>query len=135
MAEGVEPHGGPLPLVKREADLLPLALAAAARAGDPDPELVQHVSGTREELTTLTGSIVHSDEPSYMIAIRGNFMTRQPFPPGPEWDHRRGETMSFPVKVLVVSIQSGQVIDSGSDRQYPDLAKVGPVVTDYRRAS
>ena len=31
-----------------------MALQAAARAGDPDPEVVQHVSGTRQALTTLT---------------------------------------------------------------------------------
>jgi hypothetical protein len=134
MAEEPKPRREPLPLVTKEADLLPLALKAAARAGDPDPELVQHVSGTRQKLTTLTGSIVHSDDPCYMIAIRGSFSGRRPFPHGPEWDHRRGEIEHWPVKVLVVEISSGRIVDSGGGRQWPDLAQVGPVVTDRRRS-
>ena len=36
---------GALPLVRTEADILPLALEAAARCGDPNPELVQHITG------------------------------------------------------------------------------------------
>jgi hypothetical protein len=135
MAEGPEPRRGPLALVTKEADLLPLALQAAARAGDPDPELVQHVSGTREKLTTLTGSIVHSDDQCYMVAIRGSFSSRRPFPPGPDWDHRKGEIEHWPVKVLVVEIASGRIVDSGAGHKWPDLAHVGPVVTDYRRPS
>jgi len=123
-----------LPLVQSEADLLPLAREVAARAGGSDPELVQHVRGTREELTTLRGSIVHSDEPSYMIAMRGTFVRRRPFPPGGERDQTRADMESISVKVLVVEIKTGRVTDSGSGGEYPDLAKVGSVVTDYQRA-
>jgi hypothetical protein len=132
MSEEPKQRRDPLPLVAKESDLLQLALQTAARSGDPDPELVQHVSGTRQELTTLTGSIVHSDEPCYMVAIRGRFSGRRPFPPGPEWDHRRDEIEHWPVKVLVVEIRSGRIVDSGGGNDWPDLAQVGPVVTDHR---
>ncbi len=40
--------------------------------------------------------------------------------------------VTFPVQVLVIEINSGRVTDSGSDFNYPDLASVGPVITDYR---
>jgi hypothetical protein len=43
--------------------------------------------------------------------------------------------MSFLVSVLVVDIETGQVTDSGSSNEYPDLASVGPVVTDYPPAA
>lgn len=95
---------------------------------------MQHVSGTRQELTTLTGSIVNSDDPCYMVAIRGSFSGRRPFPPGPQWDRRRDEIEHWPVKVLVVEIASGRIVDSGGGHQWPDLEQVGPVVTDRRRS-
>jgi hypothetical protein len=125
---------GPLPVVRNEGDILRLALEVAARSGDPNPELVQHTSGTREAATKTTGSWVPSDQPSYLIAIRGRFTTRRPRPPlSPELapKHAVNETMSFPVSVLVVDIESGRVTDSGSSYEYPELASVGPVVTDY----
>lgn len=123
---------GPLPNVTCEVGLLLLALEAAARAGDLNAEVVQHVSGTRGALATLTGPIVHSAEPSYMVAIRGNFVTPCPFPPGPRCDRSRGRDDVFPVKLPVVAIQSGQITDSGTDRKSSDLAQVSPVATDYR---
>jgi hypothetical protein len=126
---------GALPLVRTEADILPLALEAAARSGDPNPELVQHITGTREEVTKTTGSSVHSDEPSYLIAIRGNFTGRVRRPPSPPWDQTRDETESYSVRVLVVEIKSGTITDSGGGRTYPDVSAVGTVVTDYRRAA
>lgn len=124
-----------LPLVKSEEDLLPLALTVAALYGDRDPELVQHVSGTREALTKTTGSWVHSDEPSWMIAMRGQFTGPAPSLPVPGDDHGRDEMTTWSVQVLVVSINSGRVMDSGGGRKYPDLASVGEVVTDYQRAA
>lgn len=126
----------PFPLVKREADVLVLALAVAARSGDPDPELVQHTIGSRESATKTTGSWVASEEPSYLIAIRGRFEApRAPGPPRlrrPGWEQ---DTVSFSVQVLVVELKSGRITDSGGDRQLPDLASVGPVITDYRASA
>ena len=123
---------GALPLVRSDADILPLALEAAARSGDPNPELVQHITGTREQVTKTTGSWVHSDEPSYLIAIRGNFTRRVRRPPSPPWDQTPDETESYSVKVLVVEIKSGTITDSGGGPRYPDVSSVAPVVTDYR---
>jgi hypothetical protein len=134
MADDSRATRGPLPLVQDEADILPVALGAAARSGDADPELVQHVKGTREEITKTTGSWVHSDEPSYLIAIRGNFTRRVRRPPGPDRDQTRNETEPYSVKVLVVEIKSGRITDGGSGRTYPDLSAASPVVTDYRRS-
>ena len=117
------PGRRPLPLVKTERDLLSLALEAAARAGDSNPELVQHVTGTREEVTKTTGSWVLSDEPSYLVAVRGDFSQSRPFPPGPDWDHRRNELESYSVRVLVVEIKSGRITDSGSGGNVPGLIR------------
>jgi hypothetical protein len=88
-----------------------------------NPELVQHTSGTREAATKPTGSWVRSGQPSYLIAIWGRFTARRPRrPPAPEPvpKHAIDETMSFPVTVLVVDIETGRVTDSGSSFEYPD---------------
>jgi hypothetical protein len=105
-----------------EDDLPLLALAAAARSGDPDPALIQHTTGTRGELTKLTGSWGPSDEPSWMIAIRGRFTLRPALPPSvpPEIRREASEDVSC----------TGRVTDSGASNDYPDLVSVGPVVTD-----
>jgi hypothetical protein len=129
------PAHKPLPLVRAEADLLPLALEVAARAGEPDPELIQHVCGSREEVTKTTGSWVHSDEPSYLIAIRGNFTARRPVSPTTERQGRQAESRSYSVQVLVFDVKTGRITDSGGSGEYPGLSAVGPVVTDYRRPS
>ncbi len=126
---------GPLPIVRSEADILPLALQAAARKGDPSPQLVQHTTGTREAATKTTGSWVRSDQLSYLIAIRGRFTARRGRGPSipPEVRHDdSSEYMSWTVQVLVIDIETGRVTDSGGSNDYPDLASVGPVVTDYR---
>jgi hypothetical protein len=116
---------------QHERDILRLALEAAARGGDPDPELIEHTTGTREAVTT-TGSWVYSDEASYLIAMRGKFSARRPRPPVVKPTEAGDEFMSYPVQVLIVEIASGRVTDSGSSPDYPHLASVGPVVIDYR---
>jgi hypothetical protein len=125
---------GPLPVVRQEGDILRVALEVAARSGDPNPELVQHTSGTREAVTKTTGSWVRSDQPSYLIAVRGCFTARRPRPPLPPElapKHAVDDTMTFPVIVLVVDIDTGRVTDSGSSHDYPNLASVGLLVTDH----
>jgi hypothetical protein len=49
-------------------------------------------------------------------------------------DEGKDAIMSFSVVVLVVDIETGRVTDSGSSNDYPDLAAVGSVVTDYSTA-
>ena len=122
-------------IVREEADLLQLALAVAARKGDPEPTLIQHTIGTREAATKTTGSWVESDDASYLIAMRGNFTAqspRRPFVPGGQPPDAAAETISYSVQVLVVSIATGCITDSGGGNEYPDLGSVGPVVTDRR---
>lgn len=123
------------PIVHEEADVLKLALAVAARKGDPEPTLIQHTIGTREAATKTTGSWVESEDPSYLIAMRGNFTAaspRRPFVPGGHSPDTAPETISYSVQVLVVSIATGRVTDSGGGNEYPDLGSVGRVVTDRR---
>lgn len=126
------PGLGPLPLVRNPRDILRLALEVAARCGDPNPEMIEHTTGTREAVTTTTGSLVYGDEPSYLIAMRGRFSARRPRPPVATPTEAVEEFMSYPVQVLVVEIESGRVTDSGLSPDYPDLGSVGPVVIDYR---
>lgn len=122
---------GPLPLVRNERDILRLALEVAARNGDPSPELIEHTIGTREAATKTTGSRVRSGEPSYLIAMRGDFSVPRPDPPTLSPTDAQDRVLVYPIHVLVVEIASGCVTDSGSSPDYPDLSSVGPVVTDY----
>jgi len=126
------PVPGPLPLVRNERDILRLALEVAARCGDPNPELIEHITGTREAVTKTTGSWVYGDEPSYLIAMRGRFSARRRRPPIVKLPEAGNQFVSYPGQVLVVEIESGRVTDSGSSPDYPDLASVGPVVIDYQ---
>ena len=104
-------------VIRDEHDILAFGLEAARSFGDTGPELIQHTTGTREAVTKASGSSVHSDEPSYLIAIRGDFAAL---------------SMRFSVLLCVVNISTGRVTDSAESNDYPDLASVGPVVTDYR---
>ena len=122
---------GPLPLVRNERDILRLALEVATRNGDPSPELIEHTIGTREAATKTTGSWVRSGEPSYLIAMRGEFSAARPTPPTVRPTDGQDRVMAYPVQVLVVEVASGRVTDSGSSSEYPDLRSVGPVVIDY----
>ena len=99
---------------------------------------MQHTTGTREAVTRTTGSIVFDDQPSYLIAVRGTFMVRARGPWVPPELRRHpsaGDDVSYSVQVLVVDIAFGRITDSGNSDHYPDLASVGPVVTDYQSSS
>jgi hypothetical protein len=125
---------GPRLLVRREEDILQFALDVAAMKGDSAPELVQHTAGSREAATKTTGSWVRSEAPSYLIAMRGKFTA----PAAPDKSATRRQEdgfVSYSVQVLVVDIETGQLTDSGGGDDYPDLASVGAVVTDYRGSS
>jgi hypothetical protein len=126
---------GPLPVVRNEGDILRLALEIAARKGDPNPELIEHTTGTREAATKTTGSWVRSDELSYLIAMRGDFSAPRPTPPTIRPTAAQDRVMAYPVQVLVVEVASGRVTDSGSSSAYPELSSVGPVVIDYPRSA
>jgi hypothetical protein len=126
--------GASVIVIESESDILPFALDAARRYGERDAELIQHTTGTREAATKATGSWVHGDELSYLIAIRGRFSAPRPTPQRaalPKPGDRQTGAMKFSVLVRVVDVATGHVTDSGSSNDYPDLATVGPVITDY----
>ncbi len=128
--------GGTLPGAStssfNERKILTLARSAAASKRDPTPSLIQHATGTRQHANrVMTGGahLVPGDEPSYLIAIRGEFSgwARQPpFPPRPP------QLARWTAQMLVVDAATGQVTDSGGSNDYPDLTALGPVTTDYR---
>jgi hypothetical protein len=113
-----------------ESELLALALDVAVRMGDPNPMLIQHARGTRYEVTRTTGSIVFSDAPSYIVAMQGNFRTRRPSPPRHLIPNDQ-QFLSYPFQTLVIDTETGQITDSGSSNQCPNLASLGEVVTDH----
>jgi RimJ/RimL family protein N-acetyltransferase len=73
---------------------------------------------------------VPGEERSYLIAIEGHFVGVRPAPPRLRRDPP--ETMSWSVQMLVVDAVTGRVTDFGGSNDYPDLAAMGEVVTDYR---
>lgn len=104
------------------------ALKAAAGDGDPHPTLIQHAEGTRFAANLLAGGdLVFDWHWAYLIAIRGHFKLRDFHgPPG-------AKPPQGTVITLVVDARTGQGEDFGVSNQYPDIAKLGPVTTDYRR--
>lgn len=113
-----------------ERELLAIALGVAARAGDPNPELIQHARGSRFDVTRTTGSTVFGDVPSYIVVIKGNF--RAPAPHHRIRPDRPDEpVVAYPFQMLVVDANTGQITDSGSSSQSPDLTPLDEVVTDH----
>jgi hypothetical protein len=107
--------------------IVAIALAAATRAGDPHPSLIQHVEGTRQRANAVdSGDIVAGGQWSYLIAERGRFVfvgvapSRTP----------DGGSVYGSVLTLVVNARTGEVTDSGLSNRYPAMSKLGPVVTD-----
>lgn len=127
--------GGTLPTASTslfdESKILALATSVAASKRDPTPSLIQHSTGTREQANSvMTGEDHHvpGEKKSILIAIQGNFSgtaRRPPFPPSPP------TTTTWSVQMLVVNAATGQVTDSGGSNDYPDLASLSPVITDY----
>ncbi|MGO9972052.1 MAG: hypothetical protein ACLP01_04430 [Solirubrobacteraceae bacterium] len=114
-----------------ENELLALALEVAARKGDPNPELIQHARGSRFDVTRTTGSTVFSDAPSYIVVMKGNFRRRRSRPPGA--DPTDEQAVSYPFQTVVVDIETGEITDSGSSNQAPDLTPLGEIVTEHPR--
>jgi hypothetical protein len=111
-----------------ESQLLALALEVAVQSGDPNPELVQHVCGSRFDATRTTGLTVFSDAPSYIVVMKGKFSGRRSRPgAGPAGE----EVVSYPFRSVVVDIETGKIIGSRSSKQAPDLTSLGEVITDY----
>ena len=92
--------------------MLAVALEAAARDGDPSPELIQHARGSRFDVTRTTGSIAFSDAPSYIFVMKGDFNPR----------HSRPRTASgrperrYRFRTLVFDVKTGKITDSGGNK-------------------
>ena len=114
-----------------ERELVAQAREVAARCGDPNPELIQHARGSRFDVTRTTGSIVFSDAPSYIVVMKGNFRRHRSRPPGA--DPTDEQAASYPFQTVVVDIETGEITDSGSSNQAPDLTRLGEIVTDHPR--
>ena len=109
--------------------ILRIAETAAARAGDPQPTLIQHSEGTRHNANLVdSGDVVPGRQWSYLIAERGHFVLNgAPAPPrstsspglGP---HPGGQRVNRPHHRRRLS------------NRYPRLARLGPVHTDLRQA-
>jgi hypothetical protein len=112
-----------------ERRILRIAERAAASAGDRRPTLIQHAQGTRHDANLVdSGDIVPGKQWSYLIAERGHFVLRNvPTPPGAPAPHGS-------VLTLIVNASTGHLTDFGVSNRYPDLAKLGRVHTDLRRA-
>jgi hypothetical protein len=113
-----------------EAQILRLALGAAAANGDPRPTLIQHSAGTRYAANFVAShDLVPGSAWSYLIAERGKFVAEAaPRPAGAPAP--RGSVIT-----LIVNAATGQGTDGGISDYYPPLAKLGPVTTDLRTYS
>ena len=109
------------------------------RAADGHATLIQHAEGIRFEANLLAGGdFVNDWHWAYLIAIKGHFKTTSggyggfsyaaDRPPGT--GHK---TQSYSVITIVLDAKTGRGEDFGESNDYPDIAKLGPVTTDYRR--
>jgi hypothetical protein len=120
-ASGAPPSGPRL----SESRIMAIALHAAVRAGDAHPLLIQHVESTRERANLVAGGDIIPDRQwSYLIAERGRFVLTDI---GIGDDSLHGSALT-----LVVNARTGEVTDGGLSNRYPDMSKLGPVVTDQR---
>lgn len=118
---------GPAPRLP-ERRIRRIALRAAAGGKDPHPALIQHAEGTRFEANLLAGGdLVYDWHWAYLVAIKGKFRFKVSGPPGTGSKARK-----YTVITIVLDAKTGQGEDFGLSNRYPDLAKLGPVTTDYR---
>jgi hypothetical protein len=113
-APGLAPHLG-------ERRIKRTALNAAAGAGDPHPSSIQHAEGTRFAANLPFKDLVFDWSWAYLIAIRGHFT-----------ENTSEQPVHGSVLTIVLNARTGRVEDFGVSDRYPNLAKVGKVITDYR---
>jgi hypothetical protein len=108
----------------------------ALKAAGGHATLIQHAEGTRFEANLVAGGDLIPDWTwAYLIAIKGNFN----LPPAGgtyaadlRWT-RAGYLQHYSVITLVLNAKTGAAEDYGNANRYPDISKLGPVTTDYRR--
>jgi hypothetical protein len=115
---------------REESEIRDIALGLAADQGDQAPALIQHVACTRAEANrAMCGAVVPGDRTSWLIAIQGQFTARRHL--RRRFQPADAEVQQFSVIMLVVDAANGAPTDSGHSNDYPELAAVGPVTTDY----
>lgn len=108
-----------------EREILRIARRAATQAGDPSPTLIQHSVGTRADANHVaSGEGGGGGQRSYLIAERGRFVLRDV---GIENQTIRGSVIT-----LVCNAKTLDVTDYGLQNNYPNLAALGRVTTDWR---
>lgn len=118
---------GPAPRLP-ERRIRRIAVKAAAAGGDPHPALIQHAEGTRFAANLLAGGdLVYDWRWAYLIAIKGHFKFAVTGPPGTGSKPHR-----YSVITIILDAKRGRGEDLGLSNRYPDLAKLGPITTDYR---
>ena len=122
------PSAAPTASAVDERQLVALAHEVATRCGDSSPELIQYARGSRFDVTRTTGSVVFSNAPSYIVVMKGNFRSRRARGAGAEPSHEQSVSY-YPFQTVVVDSETGEITDSGSSHQPPDLAPLGAIVT------
>jgi hypothetical protein len=112
-----------------ERRILRIALKFAARSGDRTPILIQHAAGTSYRANIVaSGDGTVGNQWSYLIAERGHFVLNYvSVPPGTRFP--RGTVLT-----LVLTARTGHLTALGVSDHYPDLAKLGPVHTDWPKS-
>ncbi len=119
-----------------ERQIRRIEMSAIAGGGDPHPSLIQHAEGTRFEANLIASpDLIFDWSWAYLIAIHGHFKwsstgvfgsysRRESSPAG-------SHTIHNSVITVILNAKTGQTEDFGTSDHYPDLAKLGPVTTDY----
>lgn len=117
----------------------------ALKAAGGHATLIQHAEGTRFDANRIAGGdLIWDWHWAYLIAIKGHFKFNPSGPSGSYApDHAEGlgkdtagkrtGPQSYTVITLVLDAQTGRGEDFGVSNDYPDIAQLGPVTTDYRR--
>ena len=79
----------------------------AVDLGDPTLSSAEYVLTTRSAANELFGAVVDTDEPVYLVVIRGKFTMQDAFMPA----GRPSPSGSF--AMLVIDVSTGQVVDRG----------------------
>lgn len=111
----------------------------ALQAAGGHATLIQHAEGTRFDANRIAGpDLIWNWDWAYLIAIKGHFKFTPgdggiPYAADPGPAGTGYEAHKYSVITLVVDARTGRGEDFGISNNYPDLAKLGPVTTDYRR--